>query len=132
MTGLSLSLSVSQYASMSLYLPLSRTFFPLYISVSSHHSPPIPPPLPSPCFFFPFSSLSHILLSTGARAHPYKSFNPVLRLKISFCSNQVENSVNASDNTSCFQCKSICVQKFLHLSATLESGMTGVICSLNS
>lgn len=77
-------------------------------------NPSLPPsPCPPASLFlqlcFSISSLPYLLLSTVARTHPYKSFNPVLSLKISFFSNQLEKSVSGCDNPTCFQCKSICV-----------------------
>lgn len=93
---------------MSLYL--FSPFSIIYL-LSPQFSPSISAARNFSSLFFPFLRPSHILLSTVARSHPYKSFNPELSLKITFFfSNQVEESANGPDNTTCFQCKSICVR----------------------
>lgn len=82
MAPLSLSLSLS------LSLCLSTCLLSLLISPLQSF------PLSFRSFVFPFRLPPYLLLSTVARTHPYKSFNPVLSLKISFFFNQVEKSVN--------------------------------------
>ncbi len=121
-TGLSLPV----FLYVSLPVSLSLTFLPLYISsLSFHFSLPIPPSL----FLqlcFSISSLSYLLPSAVARTHPYKSFNPVLSLKISFFFNRVEKFVNGKIIPLVSNANQFVSRIFLHSSATLESSMREV------
>lgn len=92
-------------------------FFPLYLpslSLSFHFVSPLQSIVPSFCSCIPPPFLSYLLLSTVARIHPYKSFNPVAGPEnlIFFLplSCQAKKSVNRYDNPACFQCNSFCIK----------------------
>lgn len=92
---------------LSIIPPLSLPLFSFCLSTPIHRSLFLQLYLPPPF-------LSYLLLSTVARIHPYKSFNPVAGPEnlIFFLplSHQAKKSVNRYDNPACFQCNSFCVK----------------------
>lgn len=105
-------------------------------SIISLLSPQLPPSIPPPArvfssFVFPFLP-SHILLSSAARSHPYKSFNPELSLEIEFFSLTKWRKPSTGpiiplvSNANQFASGLL-----LHSGATLESGTTAVIRHLS-